>query len=123
MPGWRSQVISLDADSVIKVHDLRTNRCLQTIAGHDWPAAADAKPAALVYDARRRCDALRLSHVPKACTVFSQLLEVMQPLRRVQEFRMSARHAAGCSQWHAGTVDHMAIQHHGSTACCSPVGG
>ncbi len=49
------QVISLGADSVIKVHDLRTNRCLQTIAAYDWPSPADAKPAALLYDARRRC--------------------------------------------------------------------
>jgi len=47
-------VISLGADSVIKVHDLRTNRCLQTIAAYDWPSPADAKPAALLYDARRR---------------------------------------------------------------------
>ncbi len=39
---------------MIKVHDLRTNRCLQTIAAYDWPSPADAKPAALLYDARRR---------------------------------------------------------------------
>ena len=57
-----SQVISLGADSVIKVHDLRTNLCLQTIAAHDWPAAADAKPAALLYDARRRCASQHAVH-------------------------------------------------------------
>ena len=39
---------------MIKVHDLRTNRCLQSIAAHDWPRASDAKPTALLYDSRRR---------------------------------------------------------------------
>ena len=47
------QVVSMAADSVIKVWDLRNHRCIQTIADLDWPSPEDAHPSAMMYDPSR----------------------------------------------------------------------
>lgn len=48
------QVLSMAADHVIKVWDLRTQGCLQTIAPADWVAPEDANPTAMSYDVTRK---------------------------------------------------------------------
>ncbi|KAL0018315.1 hypothetical protein WJX77_008577 [Trebouxia sp. C0004] len=49
----RCQVVSMAADNVIKVWDLRNHRCIQTIADVDWPSQEDAHPSAMMYDPAR----------------------------------------------------------------------
>lgn len=49
-----NQVFTLAMDKVIKVWDLRTHRCLQTICDEDWPNTMDAKPHCIMYDNTRR---------------------------------------------------------------------
>ena len=44
------QVISMAADNVVKVWDLRNHRCVQTITDADWPSQEDAHPTAMMYD-------------------------------------------------------------------------
>ena len=115
-------MISLGADSVIKIHDLRTNRCLQTIAAHDWLAAADAKPAALLYDARRRRDALHLPRLSKPCTACLRFAaKACSWLGSMQRLRVSAQHAARCSQSNAGPYDNYSLI--AQFACHGPIGG
>ena len=48
------QVISMSSDSIIKLWDLRNNRCMQTIAEKAWPHPSHAHPAAMLYEPRRR---------------------------------------------------------------------
>ena len=59
------QVMSLAADHIIKVWDLRTQGCLQTIAPSDWPVAEDAHPSALMYDGGRK-RLISIKHRPAA---------------------------------------------------------
>ena len=47
------QVVSMAADNIIKVWDLRNHRCVQTIADLDWPSPEDAHPSAMMYDPSR----------------------------------------------------------------------
>jgi hypothetical protein len=47
------QVISMAADKVIKIWDLRNHRCIQTITDTDWPTPEDNKPYSLIYDSSR----------------------------------------------------------------------
>ena len=48
------QLMSLSADSVVKVWDLRNQKCLQTIGPRDWGGAVeDSRPTCLAYDASR----------------------------------------------------------------------
>ncbi len=64
------QVVSMAADNVIKVWDLRNHRCIQTIADVDWPSQEDAHPSAMMYDPARCVDLLP-SHTytqDSACT-------------------------------------------------------
>lgn len=58
------QVVSMAADNVIKVWDLRNHRCIQTIADVDWPSQEDAHPSAMMYDPAR-CAVLLPSHIYK----------------------------------------------------------
>ncbi len=51
-----AQVVSMAADNVIKVWDLRNHRCIQTIADVDWPSQEDAHPSAMMYDPARSVD-------------------------------------------------------------------
>ena len=44
------QVVSMAADNVIKVWDLRNHRCIQTITDLDWPSQDDAHPSVMMYD-------------------------------------------------------------------------
>jgi WD40 repeat protein len=44
----------MSTDHVIKVWDLRTNKCIQTLTADDWPRAEDAQPVAMVYDSSRK---------------------------------------------------------------------
>ena len=48
--------MSLGADHVVKVWDLRNQKCLQTIAPKDWGVAAveDSHPTCMAYDASRQ---------------------------------------------------------------------
>lgn len=48
------QVISMASDSVIKLWDLRNNRCMQTIAEKAWPHPSHAHPTAMLFEPRRR---------------------------------------------------------------------
>ena len=59
------QVLSLAADHVIKVGDLRTQSCLQTIAPQDWATPEDAHPSAMVYDGNRK-RMVSIKHRPAA---------------------------------------------------------
>ncbi len=43
----------MSADHVIKLWDLRNNRCMQTILEKNWPLPHEASPSAMVYDSRR----------------------------------------------------------------------
>lgn len=66
----RAQVVSLAADHVIKVWDLRTQGCLQTIAPVNWSHPEDAHPTALLYDAPRKrlaCIKHRPAAWPQKC--------------------------------------------------------
>lgn len=47
------QVVSMAADNVIKVWDLRNHRCIQTITDLDWPSLEDAHPCVMMYDTAR----------------------------------------------------------------------
>ena len=47
------QVVSMAADNVIKVWDLRNHRCIQTITDLDWPSQEDAHPCVMMYDPAR----------------------------------------------------------------------
>ena len=47
------QLLSVGVDNVIKVWDLRANKCCQTISPDDWPRAEDARPNAMTYDVPR----------------------------------------------------------------------
>lgn len=49
-----NHVFTLGVDSVIKVWDLRTHRCLQTIGTDDWVKPGENRPTALVYDGVQR---------------------------------------------------------------------
>jgi WD40 repeat protein len=49
-----NQVFTLAADRVIKVWDLRTHRCLQTLAEDDWARKDTSAPNCIVYDGSRR---------------------------------------------------------------------
>ena len=44
------QVVSLATDLVIKVWDLKGQRCVQTVEAKDWPEAQDAKPGSIWFD-------------------------------------------------------------------------
>ena len=48
-----AQVVSMAADNVIKVWDLRNHRCIQTITDLDWPSQEDAHPCVMMYDPAR----------------------------------------------------------------------
>lgn len=48
------QLFSLSSDHIIKVWDLRTNKCAQTISADDWPKLEDASPVAIAYDGTRK---------------------------------------------------------------------
>lgn len=48
--SFNVQVISMAADNVVKVWDLRNHRCVQTIIDADWPSQEDAHPTAMMYD-------------------------------------------------------------------------
>lgn len=47
------QLISLSTDHVVKLWDLRTNKCVQTLAEDDWPKGEE-QPVAMAYDAGRK---------------------------------------------------------------------
>jgi hypothetical protein len=49
----RCELISLSTDHVVKVWDLRANKCRQTISPEDWPKGEDARPTAAAFDAQR----------------------------------------------------------------------
>ncbi|KAK9843929.1 hypothetical protein WJX84_008712 [Apatococcus fuscideae] len=49
-----SQVVSMSADHVIKLWDLRNNRCMQTIVEKSWPQQSEAHPSVMAYEPRRR---------------------------------------------------------------------
>lgn len=51
---WGVQLVSLAADKVVKVWDLRNQKCLQTISPKDWTSAEDARPSCLAYDSERQ---------------------------------------------------------------------
>ena len=51
--GWSPQVVSMAADNVIKVWDLRNHRCIQTVTDLDWPSQEDAHPSVMMYDTAR----------------------------------------------------------------------
>jgi len=44
----------MSVDNVIKVWDLRTNKCTQTITHDEWPQSEDAQPLSMVYDTGRK---------------------------------------------------------------------
>ncbi|KAK9863898.1 hypothetical protein WJX84_009415 [Apatococcus fuscideae] len=48
-----SQVISMSSDSIIKLWDLRNNRCMQTLTEKSWAHTSHAHPAAMIYEPRR----------------------------------------------------------------------
>jgi WD40 repeat protein len=48
------QLFSLSSDHVIKVWDLRTNKCTQTITADDWLKPEDVAPVAIAYDGTRK---------------------------------------------------------------------
>lgn len=48
------QLFSMSVDNVIKVWDLRTNKCTQTITHDEWPSSEDAQPLSMVYDSDRK---------------------------------------------------------------------
>lgn len=48
------QLFSMSMDNVIKVWDLRTNKCTQTITQDEWPQSEDAQPHSMVYDTGRK---------------------------------------------------------------------
>ena len=60
-----AQVLSLAADHILKVWDLRTQGCLQTISPQDWPTPEDAQPTAMMYDSNRR-RMVSIKHRPAA---------------------------------------------------------
>ncbi len=62
--GFGVQVVSMAADNVIKVWDLRNHRCIQTITDVDWPSQEDAHPSAMMYDPARSA-VLLPSHIYK----------------------------------------------------------
>lgn len=45
--------MSLAADKVIKIWDLRNHRCVQTITEHEWHTIEDVRPATIMYDTYR----------------------------------------------------------------------
>ena len=54
-PERRTQhLMSLGSDHLVKIWDLRTNKCLQTIGEEDWARREEAKPVALLYDGTHR---------------------------------------------------------------------
>lgn len=57
-PVWKAcrqcQLFSMSVDNVIKVWDLRTNKCTQTITHDEWPQSEDAQPLSMVYDSGRK---------------------------------------------------------------------
>ena len=55
----------MSADSMIKVWDLRTQGCLQTITPQSWPQAEDSCPTALTFDGVRR-RLVTIKHRPAA---------------------------------------------------------
>ena len=65
------QLISLGADHVVKVWDLRNQKCLQTIAPKDWgpSAAEDSHPTCLAYDTSRQrlVSAVRTDVLSSSC--------------------------------------------------------
>lgn len=46
--------MSLSSDSVVKIWDLRTQGCLQTISPLDWSQPEDANPTAMSFDSARK---------------------------------------------------------------------
>ena len=44
----------MSADHVIKLWDLRNNRCMQTIVEKSWPQQSEAHPSVMAYEPRRR---------------------------------------------------------------------
>lgn len=44
----------MSVDNVIKVWDLRTNKCTQTITHEMWPQSEDAQALGMVYDSGRK---------------------------------------------------------------------
>jgi WD40 repeat protein len=48
------QLISLSSDHIIKLWDLRTNKCVQTVAEDDWIKPDEAQPNAMAYDGTRK---------------------------------------------------------------------
>jgi WD40 repeat protein len=44
----------MSMDHVIKVWDLRTNKCIQTLTTSDWPRPHDALAQTIIYDAARK---------------------------------------------------------------------
>ena len=46
--------MSMSVDHVIKIWDLRTNKCLQTINEEDWLKREEAHPVAMLYDGTHR---------------------------------------------------------------------
>ncbi len=43
----------MSSDSIIKLWDLRNNRCMQTITEKAWAHASHAHPTAMIYEPRR----------------------------------------------------------------------
>ncbi|KAK9807406.1 hypothetical protein WJX73_001378 [Symbiochloris irregularis] len=68
MDHQNSQVMSLSSDSVIKVWDLRTQGCLQTISPLDWGQPEDANPTAICFDSGKK----RLVSIKHRPAVWSQ---------------------------------------------------
>lgn len=45
--------MSLSTDHVIRLWDLRNQKCLQTIVPTDWPRKEDSLPTSILYDGVR----------------------------------------------------------------------
>jgi hypothetical protein len=100
--------MSLAADKVIKLWDLRNQRCLQTIVAADWPLKEDAAPNCALYDGVRHrlvtaglrpavwqhacaSDDMGGHREPLVAALFNSAFHVVAPLQRIGEISCTFR--------------------------------